>query len=120
MKIDCSNTVNFFKEVKRICDKYVPYCAVCPLDATDKGLTCHSFFRHCSREAIEIVQKWSDEHPQKTRLEYLKESIPEKYPNANIDVLLECLCVVGLGYPRPEGCPAEFGLPCEECWNMPV
>lgn len=117
MKIDCSKTANFFKEVKRICDKYVPYCAVCPLDATDKGLTCHSFFRHCSQEAVEIVQKWSDEHPIKTRMDDLL----EKYPKAVVNIIggKPDICVKTLGYEEnPKGCGHTDK--CYECWNMPV
>lgn len=44
-------------------------CSDCPLsslnnDATDK-MTCGEFETLCPEQAIEVVQRWSDEHPGK-------------------------------------------------------
>lgn len=55
-------------------------CADCPLSHLNNGSTmlCSDFETFYPEKAIAIVQKWSDEHPQKTYLsEFLK-----KYPNA--------------------------------------
>lgn len=91
--IDCNITKNYFNEKQRMTKKRKIYagmymceldCSDCPLsslnnDATDK-MTCGEFEALCPEQAIEAVQRWSDEHPPKTFLtEFLK-----NYPNAQL------------------------------------
>lgn len=117
-KVDCNVTRNFLAEMGRMCGYYGDICvSECPLSSENNGIDafCDMFVRTCPKVAVEIVQKWSDEHPVKTRLEDLL----EKYPNADI--------VDG----RPLFYPARLGY-CEycdrcnvrglakECWNEPV
>ena len=78
---------------------------------------CGAFEAIYPEKAIEIVQRWSDQHPQKT---YLTELL-EKYPNVLLD-----------DNDTPEGiCPHQLGLKdsiadckkgynCAECWNQPI
>ena len=77
--IDCDNTKNFFKEFRRMCDSQ-DLCKLCPISEANGRATkaisispCNFFVRDNLKKAIEIVQKWSDEHPQKTILDDLKE-----------------------------------------------
>lgn len=78
--IDCSKTENYLAEKKRmtkitstgVCKIT---CANCPLSEKNngKGRLCVDYEMHYPEKAIAIVQKWSDEHPQKTYLsEFLK------------------------------------------------
>ena len=100
--IDCSKTENFLKEQSRMCIKYRSYpnaCRECPLSSwnnkSPKGdlITCCDTLSKEPQKAIEIVQKWSNKHPQKTLLtEFLKH-----YPNVEMssdgfpDYILPCI-----------------------------
>lgn len=89
--IDCSRTENYFAEKQRMTKKHKLNhggyacklnCADCPLSHLNNGsgdtMLCSDFETCYPEKAIAIVQKWSDEHPQKTYLsEFLK-----NYPNA--------------------------------------
>lgn len=121
--IDCSKTKNYFAEKQRMTKrtKTGGFCNIdcynCPLSSKNNGaseyVSCVSFEMHYPQQAIEIVQKWSDEHPQKTYLsEFLK-----NYPNAPL-----------ADDGTPEICPEKLGLTdikpccgdCVECWNQPL
>lgn len=67
------------------------------------------------QKVIEIVQKWSDEHPAKTLLDDLK----EKYPNYQKSFKdgTPSICPYKLGYEDSGNCPADT---CKECWNRPL
>ena len=83
--IDCSKTMNYFIEKSRMIKQQKD--GVCKLDCSDchlsisnngTSISCSYFETGYPEKAIAIVQKWSDEHPQKTYLsEFLK-----NYPNA--------------------------------------
>ena len=114
MKIDCSKTVNYLKESYRLCESYYHNCGKCPLHPAYNGMSCgcRDLATYHPEKTVEIVQKWSDEHPQKTRLEDLL----EKYPNANADNVVKNICTHTLGYEKGD---CDFGR-CEDCWSMPV
>lgn len=127
--IDCAKTENYFAEKLRMTKRRKIYgnaymckidCANCPLNSLNNGTndmtSCSDFEALYPEKAIAIVQKWSDEHPQKTYLsEFLK-----NYPNAPLN-----------GNKIPAGiCPFHLGVMdrnecndykrCVECWNQPV
>lgn len=121
--IDCSKTENYFAEKRRMTKRAEKglcklSCSDCPLCSENNGtsglVSCTTFEMLNPEKAIEIVQKWSDEHPGKT---YLTEFLSH-YPNAEVN-----------GDGIPSGiCPYELGLTdnhdcmrtCPECWNQPV
>lgn len=125
-KIDCSMTENYLKEKARITkssysDSCTINCRDCPLSSDNNihGYTCSCFEKMHPKEAISIVQKWSDEHPllkPKTMLE----DFLEKFPNARLlsdgtpDV-----CCARLGY-GVRTCMMIDGENCRECWNRPL
>ena len=126
MKIDCSKTETYFAEKARL-TKQNPrscheLCTDCPLNSVNNGkeLMCTEFEMFYPKEAIEIVQKWSDEHPQKTK----KEAFLEAYPNAIIDKIYPVAhpCEI---YGLPEGVEWSVDL-CVECkgcanvWDEPA
>ena len=115
-KIDCSVTVNFLKEIDRLCCTNRYDCDVCPLFECKNGEKHICECIYDTPEIVEIVQKWSDEHPVKTRLDDLL----EKYPNVPLN---------GAGTPRFDpwmlgycdkcsDCPNCIGD--EYCWHEPV
>ena len=64
--------------------------------------------------AVEIVEKWSLEHPQKTMMS----DFFEKHPNAKKDGKDEpTICPFVLGYTKDRHC---YGKNCFDCWNRPL
>ena len=115
---------NYLVEKKRMLDSlgregYVCSnidCNKCPLIVQKDGreLHCEEFEMDYPIEATEIVRKWAEEHPRKTRSDVLI----EKFPNAQLDSETQ----------RPLACAFALGLcpkctpfdDCEDCWNTEV
>lgn len=129
--IDCNITKNYFNEKQRMTKKRKLYagiykceldCSDCPLsslnnDANDK-MTCGEFETLCPEQAIKVVQRWSDEHPQRNYLSALLEIFPNT-PLSD-DGTPEIICPHHLGLKDVEDC--EIDPNCVECWNhsMPI
>lgn len=126
--IDCSKTENYFAEKRRLTKRRKIYgnaymckidCANCPLNSSNNGTngmtSCSDFETFYPEKAIAIVQKWSDEHPQRTYLSELLRTFPNAELNCN-------------GTPKRIHCPHHLGLKdidncdkgCVECWNQPI
>lgn len=125
--IDCSKTANYFAEKQRMTKKHKlnggAYicelnCANCPLNSLNNGtndkISCSDFETLYPEKAVAIVQKWSDEHPQKT---YLSELL-KHYPNAPLDDdgAPKCVCPHTLGLTDINNCDDN----CIKCWNQPI
>lgn len=88
-------------------------CTACPLSIDNNGFDfiCCDFEIEHPLEAIEIVRKWAEEHPRKTR----KDVLLEKFPNAKLKE-------DGV----PEACAESIGIctckceSCTKCWNTEV
>ena len=66
--------------------------------------------------AVSIVEKWSKEHPRKTRAQDLF----EKYPNATkIHYDVPSVGAAALGYRESRKIGFEE-TDCKKCWNEPV
>lgn len=107
--------LEYLKQKRRM-TKNCSICFDCPLYYKNNGmkLSCCDFEILFSEESISIVQKWAEEHPQKTMLQ----DFLEKYPKAQRKKSGEpAICPETLGY-RPEGtgCHVE----CYDCWNRPL
>lgn len=90
-------------------------CTNCLLSSYNNGdgICCTDFEMLYPKKAIEIVQKWSDEHPQRT---YLTEFL-EHYPNAELDENgIPKICLWKLGLPAIEERNCIEG-DCIKCWN---
>lgn len=123
--IDCSKTANYLSEklrmTKRIKNGLCKIkCSNCPLCSNNngEGLSCPTFEMYYPEKAIEVVQKWSDEHPQRTYLsEFLK-----NYPNAELDHGVPKVCLKKLGV--VSGCAktkkGDLYISCHSCWNQPI
>lgn len=80
MALDCNVTEVFFKELKRMCDKFNSTCVGCKIYSICLDTGCYGFIKDNPQEAIEIVQEWSDSNPVKIRQsEFLK-----LFPNAKM------------------------------------
>lgn len=121
--IDCNIAKNYFNEKLRMTKRTRKGlckidCSVCPLCSENNGtsglVSCTTLEMLHPEKAIEIVQRWSDEHPQRT---YLSELL-KAFPNAQLN---------DSGTPKGM-CPHELGLEdidcgktdnaCVECWNQ--
>lgn len=129
--MDCSKTENYLREKVRMTTigngGYCSIdCDICPLsyNCNNTGVDCERLEIAYPQKAIEIVQEWSDKHPQKTYLsEFLKH-----YPNVKIkNGFPNDICAASLGI--CENCE-EIGkdgivvqkrnCTCKECWNTPI
>ena len=114
-RIDCTQVLNFKTELRRMCQTYMDPddysdCGECPL-WKDK---CISEIDDITQEHVDIVQKWSDEHPSETMIE----KFFKMFPNAPKSL-----------YGYPTSCPDSLGwaekpkpcghMSCKECWNRP-
>lgn len=122
--IDCSKTENYLSERLRMTKRSMGKgcdikCSECPLSYTNNGasefVSCTTFEMHYPQQAISIVQRWSNAHPQRTYLsEFLK-----NYPNAPLeDDGAPEICLSSLGLTNYNGC--RNGITCLECWNEPI
>lgn len=125
--IDCSRTENYFAEKQRMTKRYKMdgggyvcklECTDCPLNHSnnDSGdmMSCSDFETIYPERAVAIVQKWSNERPQKTFVtEFLR-----NYPHAvvNGDGIPNSVCPYDLGLMNKHDCRKT----CIECWNQPV
>lgn len=80
-------------------------CDECPL--YDESRKCLDN----TEEAVDIVERWSKEHPVKT----IKDDFLEKHPNAvmNSNGTPNC-CADFLGY------EVKCDAGCRDCWNTPL
>lgn len=115
------DAIKYFEEKKRMLDSLGRKsgicsgvnCSDCPFYAFKRGLLCGEFEFGYPEEAIAIVEKWAEEHPQKTMLmDFL-----EKYPNAPLRWdSIPCACPWALGYEEKRKCTNS----CKDCWNRPL
>ena len=117
---DCSKAIEFSLEFFRLCDtekdRHGACVDTCPF-YNDGEHTC-PFHRGLTQEDVDIVQKWSDEHPAPKPKTYADDFF-EKFPAAN---RVE---------ERPAFCRARlYGTTCQKfngnvvgcfsCWNEPL
>lgn len=64
------------------------------------------------KDAIQIMQKWSDEHPVKTMIDHLK----TQHPKVQLDEdNVPPFCPPNIGYEEDHSCDKD----CIKCWNRP-
>ena len=112
-KIDCSKVLNYVSEKKRLCESNTEHCLSCVLSEIGCDIV-----DEITAEHIEILQKWSDEHPQQT----MADKFFEIFPNAKKTATnLPVVCPEYLGWPTELPCPKLYGqqIHCTVCWNRP-
>lgn len=118
--MDCSKTINFFAEAKRLCDSRTG----CTADATNKEqCPLHGFCdliasEICAEKAVEILQKWSDEHPQKTYAQDFFEKFPKAQSNSDGTPFVCRKRIYGEVPPKDGRC--DYRGACYRCWNEPM
>lgn len=72
------NAAEILHEYGRMCEART-WCKTCPLHVLDADYEkCQTILRNNVEKAAQIIEKWSKEHPEKTRLQ----DFLEKHPNA--------------------------------------
>ena len=126
------DAIEFLKENNRMC-KTFDSCsgrdggAICELYAksNEKGLSCADYANDYPEEAVEIVERWTKNHPKKTRQSEFLKLFPEAPIFEGVLEIKPCK-LVGSKL-NTEECHSydEFGLSgCYECrkkyWNEEV
>ena len=113
------DAVKFIKERVRMC-KSNEYCRGCEFyDFKVKAdMECATYINIYPEETVAVVEKWSQEHPQKTMLQDLL----EKHPKVMLrdDSTPKCVCPEDLGYCEGRYCNEINKLDCVACWNRPL
>lgn len=101
----------FYPKYRRMCKSYKK-CEGCPRNG--KGCLEFDMDLDAIGELENNVERWAEEHPQRTRLQDFR----EKYPNApNLDNGRPMICCANLGYDEDWMlCNSD----CVACWNKPV
>lgn len=112
MKYDCSKIPDYVHERNRMCaaDKNRD-CSNCPLKGV--GVSCYHV-RFITQKHIDIVQKWSDEHPEKTRYQAFLEIFPKFYKYSTPNHIPCFYLLVG-----KRMCKLSSVEICAECWQEP-
>lgn len=124
--IDCSKTENYFAEKRRMTKRTKnglckTKCSDCPLcsdnNGTSEDMSCTTLEMYYPEKAVKAVQRWSNEHPQKTYLSELLKHFPKI--ELNNKGLPKWICPHVLGLNKIEDCDGTDNY-CAECWNQPT
>lgn len=121
--MDCSKTINFLSELQRLCDSRTR----CVADEANKGQCpmlgcCEDALTKISIEdatkLVEIIQKWSDEHPKKTYAQDFFETFPKAQSYSDGTPVICRKIIYGEIRPPLENC--YYTGACYRCWNEPM
>ena len=121
--MDCSKTINFLSEFKRLCDSREECVANvadeenCPMFGVC-SITHSKLCAETIKTAIETVQKWSDEHPEKTYAQDFFEKFPDAQSSSDGTPFVCRKEIYGRARPKFEDC--GYTGTCENCWNEPM
>ncbi|MBR5874835.1 MAG: hypothetical protein IKY90_08915 [Oscillospiraceae bacterium] len=111
-RVDCSLTLNYTQEFNRMCKSAGCKCNDCPMYVvvgacdTVGGIT---------QTHIDLVQKWSDEHPQETMTVHFLKLFPKAPTLTGPFGIYPQLCPNDLGWPVT----CSTNRDCYACWNRP-
>lgn len=117
------DAVKFFKEMERMCKAHCdnPYgerdCKGCPLEiSVDECMRVEMEEPEKIVEIVEIVERWSKEHPVKT----YKDDFLEKFPKTNFPKEYLYRKNKWCELYNYGDCDKNDNVSCEECWNEPM
>ena len=120
--MDCSKTIDFFSELKRLCSLRL----TCEAIAHDEPCPMHDFceltyskiYTEDAKRAVENLQKWSDEHPKKTYAQDFFEKFPKAQKKSDESPFVCRKRIYGETRPTFEDC--DYTGSCKSCWNEPM
>lgn len=110
------DAVLFLKTISRMCSSYGLQCSDCPIGIESKKeyLDCYSFIKFHIEEVVEIVEKWMEEHPAKTR----KSALLEIFPTVILsEDGIPIICPHDMGQ---IGCHTTCEECCKEFWTEEI
>lgn len=110
------DAVKFIKERARMCDSLFG-CKGCPANSQEDGLgECFVGIKskYAPEQQIEIVDKWSKEHPRKTRQSVFLEQWPETELDTNGAVAI-CPAILSSDYRSANKRCKHPGTACSDC-----
>lgn len=114
-----NNTQDFFKAMKRACVLSKDDCSGCPFENCTKApfnaYSCQDFIMSHTKEAIDLLQKFDDAHPQTTLLTKFK----KEHPDAPLWNGVPGCDPIVLGY-LPETMRDYVNSLGEKIWLVPV
>lgn len=114
------DALKFIEERNRMCDRYWQVdgdCDGCPLVDTRECNEMRNMVDDSGKavgEVVEIVEKWSKEHPRKTRQSVFLEQYPEAQIDDN-DVLSVCPAVISPSHRKDGGGCLNIHKVCADC-----
>ena len=115
------DALEFLKERKRMCDSYKS-CECCPFDDSKCSINALLYDDEYDR-SVAIVERWSREHPNKTRQTELLNMFPEAHVSENGSLYI-CLASVSSAYRDANGNCKVRRLKCADCrkefWSQEV
>ena len=121
--MDFNKTTNFLAELQRLCDSRDECVANvadeenCPMFGVC-SITHSKLCAETIKTAIETVQKWSDEHPEKTYAQDFFEKFPDAQRTFDGTPFACKKRIYGGECPKDE--ERDYAEICEDCWNEPM
>lgn len=118
------DAIEFIRERNRMCDSFSPDCEGCPIDEAKPVISeCFRWTFENPEKAVCIVEKWSAEHPRKTRQSEFLRQWPEAVVSKN-GYLGICPAYVSSDYRTNNGRCENLGGNCNNCkrkfWRQEV
>lgn len=120
------DAIKFIKERNRMCKSFNYGCGCQRCPACDDDLCCaiSVMSKLDAKEQAAIVEKWSVEHPRKTR----QRAFLEQYPDAQLTedgIILICpMCISAAYRNKTGGCASQTRPQCAVCrrefWTQEV
>lgn len=107
------DALEFLKEERRMCNSFDTGCVKCPLGDIGCCVSPEETDEEFEKE-IAIVERWSKEHPRKTR----QSVFLEQYPEARIGddgVLQVYPCSISASHRNARGNCATMSRECPDC-----
>lgn len=109
------DAVRFLKEKKRMCDSFNNYCDGCKIESQSRDIGCGVYIKKYPERAVAVVEEWSAEHPEETKLTYFLKCFPNAMLLEDGVPLRVCPHILGISKDK---CNSMRN--CKECWNTPL
>ena len=109
------DAVKYLKERNRMCDSYTNMCDGCGFGKVPK---CNRTEEDNPEKAVEIVEKWSANHPKKTRQSELLKMFP--YAPTTVENGALKICPKNVDEKRDFSCARPCSVCLKEYWFSEV
>lgn len=104
------DAVQCFEEYDRMCRQFRDcLCQGCGINEKSNGDGCNDYIKSHPEEAVEIIERWSLDHPRPNR----QNKLLEAFPSAKVESGVLTFCPTDMD--SNFECPAMEELSCLEC-----